>query len=296
MQVLFLGTGSMVPTPERNTSGMVVSHRDEHVLIDCGEGTQKQMRMAKFSPAKVTRILITHWHGDHVFGLPGLLSTISQIELSHPIQLYGPPGTKKFLKVLFSSYINLNKLPLKVHECKEGFVFETKEFKVEAKKMAHTSLCYAYAFIEKDKRSIDMEYVKKFGLTSNPILKELQAGKDITWNKKKIKAKDATIIKKGKKLAVIFDTMMCKEAVAIAKNADVLICESTLDASLKELAKSYKHLTCDDAASVAKKANVKQLVLTHFSQRYNDVRPLEDSAKKIFPKTIVARDFAVIDV
>lgn len=296
MEILFLGTGSMVPIPERNTSGMVISYRDEHILVDCGEGTQKQMRLAKFSPAKITRILITHWHGDHVFGLPGLLSTLAQIELSHPIQLYGPPGTKKFLKVLLSSYVNLHKLPLKIHECKEGVIFETAQFKVEAKKMNHTAMCFAYSMIEKDTRSINMQYLKKFNLSSHPVLKQLQQGKDIVWEKKKIKAKDATTLKKGRKLTVIFDTMVCKEAIAIAKDADMLICESTLDASLKDLAKSYKHLTCDDAATIAKKAKAKHLVLTHFSQRYKDVKPLEESAKKIFPKVSVAKDLLVVTV
>lgn len=299
MKLIFLGTGSMIPGPERNTSGMVVSHRNEHFLIDCGEGTQKQMRVAKFSPAKITRILITHWHGDHVFGLPGYLSTLTHVQFhpDHVIELYGPPGTKKHLAALFSSYVSLEKLPLKIYEVKEGIFFENEFLKVEAKRMDHVVPCYAYSFVEKDTRRINMEYLKKFGVTSSPLLKELQQGKSITINRKKISAKNATTLKKGKKLVVVFDTGVCKQAIALAKNSDILICEATFESSLKKLAKQYKHLTSEDAATIAKKAKVKHLIMTHFSQRYyKDASLLLAEAKKVFPNVSLAHDFLVIDV
>lgn len=289
----------MVPTPERNTSGMVVSYRNENFLVDCGEGTQKQMRLAKFSPAKITKILITHWHGDHVFGLPGYLSTLSFVNFGskHVIDLYGPPGTKKYLKSLFSSYATLTKLPLRVHEVKDGIIFENDFLKVEAKAMDHMIPCLAYAFIEKDSRRINSDYLKKFKIPSSPLLKKLQDGKTVIINKKKISPKVATTIKKGRKVVVIFDTKFCSSAVSLAKNADVVVCESTFDASLKNLASEYKHLTSVDAAMIAKKAKAKKLIITHFSQRYvKDASPLLKEAKKVFINTSIANDFLIVDV
>jgi len=297
MEVTFLGTGSMVPTVERNATGIFVRHKNEGFLIDCGEGTQKQFRHANISPAKVTKILITHWHGDHVFGLPGLLTTLAKFAPGKKLELYGPAGSKRYLGILLSSYVPFNENNIKVIEVKDdGTIFENDDFMIKAFNLEHTSKCLGYSIIEKDKRNIDMEYLKKFGLKQHPVLKSLQEGKDITWNTKKILARNATVIKKGKTISIVLDTRQCKNILKNVKNSDLLICEATLGEEFREKASKYMHLTAIQAAKIAKEACVKKLALTHFSQRYKETSSLLKEAKTIFKNTIAAEDLMKIFV
>lgn len=294
MEITFLGTGSMMPTAERNHSAVLLSYKNETMLFDCGEGTQRQLRMAKISPTKITKILITHWHGDHMLGLPGLIQTMGACEYSRVLEIYGPGGTKSYLKKLLSSFIMESRVKMKVVEIEKRAFYENDDFMLEALPVRHSAPCLAYAFIEKDKRKINIEYLKKYGLKKHPILKELQKGKDIVWEGKKIKAEKATVLKKGRKIVYITDTTHCENLVKIAKDADLLICESTLSSKLKEKAARIKHMASCDAAEVARKAKAKKLVLTHFSQRYKSVSELKKEAKAIFPETECAEDFMKI--
>jgi len=297
IKLTFLGTGSMVPTKERNHVAALISYKNENILVDCGEGTQRQLRLADVSTTKVTKILLSHWHGDHVLGLPGMMYSLSANEYSKTLDIYGPKGTKEFMRHLFKGFAYKNKISYNVYEIEEGTFFENKDFKLEAKKLDHTSLCFGYAFHEKDRRKINVSYLKKnFGFTKHPILRELQKGKDITWKGKKIQADKATTIRKGKKITIISDTGYCDAAIKLAKDSDLLICESTYLSDLEENANEYKHLTSKQAAEIAKKAKAKQLVLTHFSQRYNNTKELEKEAKKIFKNLSCAKDFMTLDV
>lgn len=291
MEITFLGTGSMVPTIDRNSTGILISCKDENILVDCGEGTQKQFRYANISPAKITRILITHWHGDHIFGLPGLLTTIAKFAPKKTLDLYGPVGSRKYLEILLSSYVPLNPSRISIHEItNDGIFFENKDFKLNAFKLEHTSMCLGYSIIEKDKRNINMEYLNKFGLKQHPILKELQKGNDIIWNKKKILSKNATTLKSGKKISIVLDSKLCQNIIKNVKCSDVLICEATLGDEFKEKAEAYKHLTASQAGLIAKNSDAKKLIITHFSQRYKDVSHLVKESRKIFKNTIEARD------
>ncbi len=296
MKIVFLGTGSMVPSKERNHTSILLNYNEENILIDCGEGTQRQLRHAGISATKITRLLITHWHGDHILGIPGLIQTLGASNYNKTLYIYGPLGTKKYLHGLFSSFINNIGIKIEVKEINSGRVLETERFYFEAKPMNHNCLCLGYSFIEKDKRNINVNYIKKFGLKQHPILKELQNGKDILWNGKKIKASKALKITKGKKITFILDTYLTNNAVKLAKNSDLLICESTLADDLKENAKEYKHLTNKMAAGIAKKAKASRLILTHFSQRYTNVKDLEKEAKQVFKNTLCAYDFMVVNI
>lgn len=296
MKIIFLGTGSMVPTKTRNHTAIFLSYKDEGILIDCGEGTQRQFRTAKISPTKITKILITHWHGDHVFGLPGLIQTLGASNYTKTLEVYGPKGSKEYFKYIYAAFIPRVNIKLKINEIKEGKFFENENFVLEAKNLKHGINCYAYAFVEKDKRRVDVKYVSEFGLKKHPILKKLQKGKDITWKGKKIRASKGTYIKKGKKIAFVLDTLFCENAVEIAKNSDILICESTHLSNLKNESKEYKHLTSKESAEIAKKAKVKELILTHFSQRYNDVSSLKKEASEVFKNVKIAEDFMVVEL
>ena len=162
--------------------------------------------------------------------------------------------------------------------------------------MKHNTNCLAYSFIEKDKRKINLNYTKKFGLTKHPLLGQLQKGKSIKYKGKSISYKKATILKKGKKISIIYDTLPNKNSILLAKNSDILICESTYASDLKDKAKEYLHLTSEQAAEIAKKSKSKKLYLTHFSQRYKNPEIFKKQAKKIFKNTFLAQDFLEIEL
>lgn len=296
MKIIFLGTGSMVPSKERNHTSILLSYNEENILIDCGEGTQRQLRHTGISATKITRILISHWHGDHILGIPGLVQTLGANNYNKTLYIYGPVGTKKYFNNLFLGFINNISINIEINEISAGKVFETERFYFEALPLNHNCICLGYSFIEKDRKNIDLGYVEKFGLKQHPILKELQSGKDITWKGKEISAKKALIVTKGKKVTFILDTYLTENAVKLAKNSDLLVCESTLSDKLRENAKEYKHLTSKMAAGIAKKAKAEKLILTHFSQRYTDTKDLEKEAKQVFKNSSCANDFMSVNI
>lgn len=294
IKITFLGTGSMVPTPKRNHTAILLNYGSENILVDCGEGTQKQLRLAKIAPTKITKILITHWHGDHVLGLPGLIQTLGANEYNKVLDIYGPRGSREFMINMFKGFINEFRIKMRINEIKEGVFFKCKDYSLEAVSLDHSSPCYGYNFIEAEKRNVNINYTKKFGLTRHPILRELQEGRSITWKGQKISADDATTVRKGRKISFVLDTAYTEKAVEQARDADLLVCEATHLDELKEKTEEYKHLTAKQAATIAKEANVKKLVITHFSQRYKDSKKLENEAKEIFKETIAAKDLMEI--
>ena len=294
MEIVFLGTAGMHPTKERNLFSVLFRYNAENILIDCGEGTQRQLRIIDIPSTKITRIFLTHLHGDHINGIPGLLQNLQANQYSKEIEIYGPKGLKELMHHIFK--IAGIGLKVKINEISQGIVYKNKDFYVEAKELEHSTKVYGYSFIENDKRRINLSYLKKFKLKKHVLIGDLQRGKDIVYGGKKIKAKNATVLVKGKKMTLITDTAYCNNAISLAKDSDLLISECTFETSLKEKAKAYKHLTAEDAANIAKKSKSKKLILTHFSQRYNDTKGLVKEAKKIFKDTIDAKDFMIVKV
>ena len=294
MKITFLGTSSMIPTKERNHPSILISHEQENILIDCGEGTQRQLKIASINPCKITKILITHLHNDHILGLPGLLQTLQTQNYSKTLEIYGPSKTSKFIKEIKNLF--KIQLPTKTIEIKKPLFLETKNLQFKALKMKHNSTCLAYSITEKDKRKINLNYTKKFGLTKHPLLGELQKGKKITYKGKKITPEKATHLIKGKRITIIYDTVKNPNTIKISKDADLLIAESTYTSSLQDKAKEYLHLTAEQAAEIAKKANAKQLILTHFSQRYKSSSIFLKEAKQIFKNTRLAKDFMTVNL
>ena len=296
MKATFLGTSASVPTKDRNHSGIVLNYKNENILLDCGENIQRQLTIAGISAARITKILISHWHGDHVLGLPGLLSTLSSMENPKPLEIYAPKGTKKQFDYMLKSFLEHTRVKIKFIEINEGIFYKTNDYYLEAAKLKHPIPCLAFSFVEKERRRINKAYLKKIKLPSGPIIKNLQEGKNIKFNGKTIKAKDATYLQEGKKLTFISNAGLSPSCIKISKNADVLICESTFADDLKDKAIEYEHLTAKQAASIAKKAKVKKLILTHFSPRYTDVSIMEKEAKSIFKNTICAKDFMIFSL
>ncbi len=276
----------MVPTKDRNVQAIYMSYQSEGILIDCGEGTQRQMNLAGINRNKVTTILITHWHGDHVGGIIGLLQTISNKDVPPKIEIYGPIGTKKSIQHLLDSVIfEQENLDLRITELDPEeltTIKETDDYYIQAANMQHTTSCVAYSFVEKDKRKIKLAKAKEVGLTQGPIMREIQNGNSVTINGKLIEPDDVSFIKKGRKITFVFDTIPNKNAIDLAKNSDLLISESVYLPDMSENAAKYKHLTTADAGLIATNAEVKRLIITHFSQRYKDISVLESSIKDFF--------------
>ena len=295
MEIVFLGTSSMVPTKERNQSAIIVRKNADTLLIDCGEGTQRQMQHAGISLAKINHILISHWHGDHVLGLPGLLQSINAIAPSSSVHIYGPKQTKKFIELLLSTFIFERRIEIEVHEIEKGVFLETDELLCSASLLKHNTTTLGFRIEEKEKLRVNMKDLMKFKLPG-PLIGKISQGKDVRFQGKEFAAKMYTKKVLGKKIAIISDTLFCKEAVAISKHVDIVISESTYDESLAKKAREHFHLTAAQAALITKQAKAKKLILTHFSARYKKTEILELEAKKIFKNTSSAADFLRIEV
>ena len=299
MQITFLGTSCMVPTKQRNVSSVFLSYKTEGILFDCGEGTQRQMNLAEIKRTKVTKILVSHWHGDHVSGIIGLLQTMGNDEAPPKVEIFGPKGTMDHMKSLMNACIFEARVNLKVHELDPTGVercYEDSDFYIECAYLKHTTPCLGFAFIEKERKKIKMGVLNKMGVKEGPHLKKLQEGKSIDYKGKKIDVKEATEAVKGKRVSYIMDTRPCANAVELSRDADILICETAYDNELDEKARIYQHLTAGEAAMIANNANVKKLYLTHFSQRYKDTQKILEDASATFPNVVCAEDFMKINL
>lgn len=289
IKIVFLGTSDAVPSTERNHTSILLEYKNENILVDCGEGTQRQFRKAKLNPNKTTRLLITHWHGDHILGIPGLLQTLSFSGYNKTLFIYGPKGTKEFMKNMLKTFVFQEKIKMNVEEV-EGKFFETEDFYIKAEKMSHGTPCNAYTFVKKGTIRIDKKKLEKAKI-QGPILKQLKEGRDIIYNGKKYKAKDLTYSEEGKKISFVFDTSFNDKIIPFVENSNLLICESTFGEDLEDKAKEYKHLTAKQTGEIAKKSKSKKLILTHISQRYSkNPKKILDAAKKIFKNSVLAND------
>jgi ribonuclease Z len=298
IEVTFLGTGSAVPTPKRNHPAVLLKFDREMILFDCGEGTQIQFRKARISPSKLTRLFITHWHGDHVLGIPGLLQTLKLNDYSKTLEVYGPCGTKKYFKKIMETFVGVGKLDIKIHEVSRGKVVDEDKFQIFAEKMDHGAPCLAYRLVEKDRLRIDKKKLGKLKIDKKDLkkLSKLAKGKDVVISGKKLKSKSMTYLEKGNVFAIALDTRVNPNLKKIAKDADVFVCESTF-LTERELAKEYGHMAVEDVVRVASAAKVGKLYLMHMSQRHElDEKGYLTLARKIFKNTEIARDLMKIEI
>ena len=296
IKLTFLGTSASIPSAERNHTAILLTYYGENILVDCGEGTQRQFRKARLNPCKITRILITHWHADHILGIPGLLKTLALSGYNKTLFIYGPKGTKILMKTLLKLFAFKGEYNIKVEEVNEKF-FETKDFYLKTKKMTHRVPCNAYAFVKKGQIRIDKKKLKKTKLPSGPLLQKLKHGKNISHKGKKYLAKDLIFKEQDKKISFVLDTSINRQVASFVKNSDLLICEANFSSEEKVKAKEYKHLTSKQAAEIAKKSKSKKLLLTHISQRYErNPKKLLDEAKKVFKNSHLVKDLDVVEV
>ena len=297
MKITFLGTSDAIPTASRNHTAVLLNWENENILIDCGEGTQRQFRKAKINPCNITRLLITHWHGDHVLGIPGLLQTLTFSGYNKTLKIYGPRGTRKYMKELTDAFIFTGKLKIEIKEIDKGKFVDEKDFYLEAERMTHGCPTLAYSFVKKGKLRIDKKKLKQYKLAVGVHLQKLKQGKDVVYEGKKYLAKNLTYIVDEEKISFVFDTSFNNLISKFVKGAKVFVCESQFGSDMERKAKEHKHMTSVQSAKIAKEAKVGRLYLTHISQRYEkNFDKLLKEARKIFKNSHIARDLEVVEV
>ena len=306
MNITFLGTSSGVPTLTRNVSSLALklSQKAEVWLFDCGEGTQHQLIKSTIKSSQIRKIFITHMHGDHIYGLPGLLATLGLSGNSKGIDIYGPSNLKNFISsALKNSYCKIS-FPLKFFEVENSAqtntnLFEDELMEVKCASLKHRLPAFGYRVNEKDKPGqFNLEKAKKLNIPEGPIYGRLHSGQ-------RVKLEDGRILngsdfcgepRKGESFVYCTDTIFSKRAIELSKNVDLLVHESTFSDKDEEMAFEKLHSTTIMAAKTALLSNAKKLVLTHISPRYTPkslVKPrdLLNEAKQIFPNTFLAKDF-----
>ncbi|MCY7391924.1 MAG: ribonuclease Z, partial [Leptolyngbyaceae cyanobacterium CAN_BIN12] len=298
MQITFLGTSSGVPTRSRNVSSVALRlpQRAELWLFDCGEGTQHQVLRSDLKVSQLTRIFVTHMHGDHIFGLMGLLASCGLAGNVEHVDIYGPPDLEEYLKACRRYSQTHFSYPVKVHTVSPGVVYEDAEYTVSCELLKHRVPAFGYRVIEKDRTGhFDVEKAAALGIPSGPLYGKLKRGEEIMLpDGRRVNGSDfcgPTLI--GRKLVYCTDTVFCESAIALAEDADVLIHEATFAHQDAELAYQRLHSTSTMAAQVALAAQVQQLIITHLSPRYapgNTIEPkdLLLEARSIFPNTEMA--------
>ena len=287
IRVVFLGTSSAVPTSSRNVSSVAVVMDGRAVLLDCGEGTQHQL--LRSSVRFIEAVCITHMHGDHVYGLPGLLASLSMNGRTDPLFVYGPPELPAYLEsVITLSYLRLQ-YALDFDATPSGYSIVTTP-------LSHRVPATGYCIVENDRRGrFDVERARELGVPEGPLFRQLAHGTDVSVNGRTIRS--AEVVgppRRGRRIAYCTDTRPCAAAVSLAAGADVLIHEATYASDMTAEAEDRGHSTAAEAATVARDAGVGRLILTHFSPRYTDVEPLVAEARTIFPNTSAAADFAEV--
>jgi len=301
MKLVFLGTGGSYPSKERNLACVALRMMDgEVVLFDCAEGTQRQMMYTSISFMQVKCILLSHFHGDHFLGLPGLVQTMYLNERKDPLDIYGPPKTERRIEGLLGLGHFNPTFPITVHDLEGGQVIKRNGYNIKATWANHGVPDMGFS-IEEDPRpgKFDKPKALELGIPEGYLFGKLQRGETVTVDGKTF-TPDMVLgpARKGRKVVYTGDTAPCDAIEELAKDADVLIHDSTGGTDIEDRMNQWGHTSSRQAAQIAKKANVKTLFLTHISPRYKEeeAKPLLDDAVAIFPNTLLAKDFFEYDV
>lgn len=295
-EILFLGTSASAPSAHRGLSSHIVSHNEYRFLVDCGEGTQRQILQSGKGFKRLTRALITHGHLDHILGLGGLLSTFLRWEAIEEFEVYGSKGTLERVRILLYDVVLRGKktpMPLRLVEIQPGVIFETEDFTVTAFPVSHGRAdSLGYIFEEKARRPFLAEKADALGVPFGPERKALVSGETITLSDGKRITPDEVLgdWEKGSKLVLVGDTGRVDNLIEVCRDADALVVESTYLDEEADMANQFSHLTARMGAELALKAGVKKLILTHISRRYRGKDVLAE-AQTVFQNTVVARDF-----
>ncbi|MBN2156340.1 MAG: ribonuclease Z [Candidatus Lokiarchaeota archaeon] len=319
MEITFLGTSAAVPTRERNLPSIALLYNGDQILFDAGEDVQRRFEDLGLKFNAPLSIFISHMHGDHVIGLPGLLFRFTLIGRTTDVIIFGPPGLFSYLYLhrlvtglrapfLHEVYeIYLEEKLLRKYDfqgssdqkpeeipIKKNTLYDTSDYFVDAFPVCHSIITYGFRFQEKPRPGKFYPMIaKKLKIPRGHLWKEMQMGKTINYKGKSYNPEELGIIgpkRQGIIIAYSADTMLCEKLHPLANNADVFICEATYGNELKDLAEEKKHMTALQCAEIARDSNVGQLILTHISSRYTDENILLKEAQFIFPNTVIAHD------
>ena len=299
LSIIFLGTGGSWPTVKRNVSSTAIKRNSEVLLFDCGEGTQRQFQKSPLSYMQITKIFITHFHGDHFLGIPGLLQTMQLNDRADPIHLYGPKG----MNALTSQLIHLGyfkpSYDVISHEVLDGDIIDCADYIIKVVRSSHNVPSVAYS-LEENMRPGKFNKPKalEIGIPEGPLFSCLQKGHTIMLDDRREISPEMVLgmPRKGRKIVISGDTAPCKTVQELASHADVLIHEATFASDFEENAREYGHSTAKQAALLAKEADVERLYLTHISPRYLDKRVIEEDARKVFSPSHVPKDLQAVVV
>lgn len=300
-EILFLGTSASAPSAKRGLSALIVKHNEYRFLVDCGEGTQRQILQSGTGFKNLSHILLTHGHLDHILGLGGLLSTFLRWEAIEELDIYGGRSALDRVSALIYDVVlrgNQPPMPLRLNQIKSGLIFEASDFTVTAFPVTHRGPdCLGYVFEGKARRPFLPEKADELGVPFGPVRRDLVEGKSITLSDGKRVEPDEVLgpLQRGVKLVVVGDTGKTDDLLEVSRDADALVIESTYLDEEADMARQFSHLTAGQAAELAVKAGVKKLILTHISRRYREKDVLRE-ALAIFPNTSVARDFDTFQI
>jgi len=304
MELTFLGTSSAVPSKYRNHPAIALKAFGEVMLLDCGEGTQRQLANVKISPMKIDKIFISHLHGDHILGLPGIIQSMGfRGRLpDNPLHIYGPVGLSNLKKAMFDFGYFAIDFPIIIHEIDNGggeieIVVDSEEYIIECIKTRHNVVNLSYSIYEKKKPRFLREKAIELGVKPGPDFGKLHNGSEVEVDGRIIKPEEVLgPPRSGSKIVYSGDTTPCGEMIELAKDADILIHEATYNEEDSDKAISNGHSTSSQVAEIAKGANVSKLILTHISTRYTDIGDLKEEALNIFKNTEVAYDFLSLKI
>ncbi len=272
-ELVVLGTASQAPTRTRNHNGYLLRWESEGLLFDPGEGTQRQMLFAGVTASQITRIFITHFHGDHCLGLPGVLQRMSLDQVPHKVDAYYPGQSQAVFDrlrhaALFRDVLNLRERPVAAAGTAPATLAAAAAFRLEARPLSHSVPTFGYRLEEPDGRRMLPERLAALGITG-PDIGRLQRDGTLVADGRAVALEEVSEPRRGQRFAFIMDTGLCDAAFALADQADMLVCESTFADTEAALARDYGHLTASQAGRIAAEAGARLLVLTHFSQRYD---------------------------
>lgn len=297
-----LGFNSAIPTVNSSPTAQFLEMEERHFLIDCGEGTQVQLRKAKVRFSKINHIFISHLHGDHCFGLPGLIASFRLLGRENPLHVYGPKGIKKMLETIFQITETHRGFEVVYHELDKDYsekIYEDKRVEVFTIPLDHRIYCNGYLFKEKTKeRHLNMEEISKYPEIETCDYQNIKNGKDFVLSDGFVLKNTSITTEPSPSVSYAFcsDTRIKEDIVPIIENVDVLYHESTFLHNLKEMADYTGHSTALEAAEIAKKANVKKLILGHFSNRYDDLSVFTNEAREIFPNTFLPKALKAVEI
>jgi ribonuclease Z len=298
IDVIFLGTGGSLPTKERGLPSVALRRDGELIILDCGEGTQRQMMHAGLGFNRPTTILISHLHGDHILGLPGLLQTMSSLARDKPLDLYGPKGLTSFLDLIYRPLGYGANFEIRVRELGPGDEVDRGDYTIKTALAKHDILCLAYAIAEKERPGrFHPEKAKRLRVPEGPLWGDLQHGKPVKLEKKLVKPEDVVDpARPGLKVVYAIDTRPADTVKSLAKGADLLIHDGGFAEERRPKAQEYYHSTAREAAQLAKAGGANRLALVHISAVTRDDSVLLKEARKIFRQTIVPKDFQVLSL